>query len=498
MKGAPTPDPSELRRSGELFSAVLQGPDHIVLMTDHLRSWPIYYAVHEGSVHIGDDAFTVADAAGGRRVNPSTAHEFLHTGFVTGSETLLTGVAQVPSGSTVRINRGSGAITHELERPLRLRPPVDQTLNEFTDRFGSKLDAAMERLRHRAGDRLVLLPLSAGLDSRLLAALLVRHRFPRVLTFTYGLPGITEAESSRRIAEDLGLPWVKVEYTGEELRSAWQHPSTAAFLQEASGGASLPHVQDWYAIRHLTSNGLVPRGSIVIPGHTIVSAAKDVLLRTKPVVSREDIVRSFRPWHFDLRSQAAHAQSLPHTVKTLREYFEEVELDGSRRATMNAVRWYWQRERNAKYIINSMRTYEHFGLDWALPMHDLHLWAVYESAPDAAIESREWYRAMTESLYSEQSGKPSPTAPAPQSKRSRARRAAHTVAIRTRLPQLYVRLRRISAVIDHPLGFDSLVTGASRRDIALGTLRGTNLLGMYAELFLSDEWVPGSTLFRSR
>ena len=80
-------------------------------------------------------------------------------------------------------------------------------------------------------------------------------------TFTYGLPDNSEARASARIAESLGLPWQQVSHTPQQLRRAWTDPSTRSFLREASAGASLPHIQDWYAMRRLTEEGSCRRAA---------------------------------------------------------------------------------------------------------------------------------------------------------------------------------------------------------------------------------------------
>lgn len=343
LPGASTPlslSPDSLRRSGELFSAVLVTEDEIFLMTDHLRSWPIFWAVHGDEVHVGDDAFAVAEAVGGRVLEAGAAAEFLHTGFVLGARSLMQGVFQVPSGTSVRIDRRTGAVDHQLERRLRLREPAYPEMSSFSSAFSAALDTAMTRLYDRADGRVIALPLSAGLDSRLLAALLARDRYPNVLTFTYGLPQNAEAQASAKIAESLGLPWRQVSHTPKQLQNTWTDPSTESFLREASGGASLPHIQDWFATRMLTADGTLPPGSIVIPGHTVVSSAKDEPLRHGREVTPAAIVDSLRPWHFALRSQSRRAVRLPSVIHELQTFFTEVSVDGERRATMDAVRWF--------------------------------------------------------------------------------------------------------------------------------------------------------------
>ncbi|MDN5822140.1 MAG: asparagine synthase-related protein, partial [Brachybacterium sp.] len=319
-----------LRRGGKLFSAVLVSADEILLLTDHLRCWPLFYAVDHGTVHVGEDAFAVADSLGGRQLDNSAAAEFLHTGFVLGDGSLLRGIRQVPAGTTVRIDRTTGTVRHQLERRLQLREPEFDDMDAFAEAFATALDEAMSRLYERADGRIIALPLSAGLDSRLLASLLARDGYPNVQTFTYGLPGNSEALASSRIAESLGLPWRQVTHTAQELRRAWTTPSTESFLREASGGASLPHIQDWFAMRALTAEGALPSGSIVIPGHTVVSSAKDEPLRHRREVTPAAVVHALEPWHFDLRSRPAQAVRLPSVVRELQDFFTEVSLTGDR------------------------------------------------------------------------------------------------------------------------------------------------------------------------
>lgn len=497
--GAPPPEdvtPQSLRPQRELFAAVIVGDETVTLMTDHLRSWPIFYAVHGGVLHLAENAFDIAAAIPGSRVDDAEAREFLHTGFVIGAGTLWSGVSQVPSGTTVRIDRRTGDIAQSLERPLQLREPAVESTQEFTAAFDDAVDDAMQQLYNRADGRLIVLPLSAGLDSRLLATRLARDSYPAVLTYTYGLVGSAEADASREIARSLGLPWVKAEFDRVRLRSAWAEPDTSAFLRETSGGASLPHIQDWYALQSLRADGTLPAGSVVIPGHTVVSAARDSGLRHDPHVTRGQIVDTLADTHLVLRSQPHGALRLPGVHEKFLDYLGEVDLDGSPRSTMNAVRWFWQRERQAKYILNSVRAYEHFGLDWALPLHGLALWDLYEQGPDPVIESRDWYRDLIRFDYAQAIGASTPaSATSPPARRSSLRAAGHTIASRTGLLKYHTRASRARAVVDHPLGFDALLAGMTRARLLAETMRGRTPLGIYAELFLRDEWAPRTRLF---
>jgi asparagine synthase (glutamine-hydrolysing) len=62
-----------------------------------------------------------------------------------------------------------------------------------------------------------VVPLSGGLDSRIIVAMLKRLGVEDVICFTYGKKGNREAEISRQVAEALGYRWYFVEYTKEKL-----------------------------------------------------------------------------------------------------------------------------------------------------------------------------------------------------------------------------------------------------------------------------------------
>lgn len=95
------------------------------------------------------------------------------------------------------------------------------TLDHWCPRIGGETRASEEDLLAEAAEVLraifgdlaqqgpFLLPLSGGLDSRLIAAMLARSG-AKVRTFTFGSFGSAEVPLARRVAHELGLPWEMV------------------------------------------------------------------------------------------------------------------------------------------------------------------------------------------------------------------------------------------------------------------------------------------------
>ena len=125
-----------------------------------------------------------------------------------------------------------------------------------------------ERLVKSVNQRQIVLPLSGGYDSRLIAVMLARLGYDNVVCFSYGKPGNWESEISRRVAEKLGYKWLFVPYSRRKWRTSFQSEERLAYTRRASALCSPAVLQDWLAVRELTDHKLLSQDAIFVPGHT--------------------------------------------------------------------------------------------------------------------------------------------------------------------------------------------------------------------------------------
>ena len=302
----PCPDPTDpevLASHPGRLTAIRVNDDEVVLAQDRLRSWPLFWALENGAdgrrLIISDDATAMRGALSAPRLDPRARREFLDAGFISGTDTLLAGVHQTEQGAIAHIDRDTGrarTVTHSLARFSEESAMVTDP-EEFSGLLLAALDAGMGRvledLAARPGSPRLVLPLSGGLDSRLLVAWLTLHgALDRAVAFTYGRPGTREVEVSRKVAEAVGLEWHAVDYVPAELREAWQTQEAADFLEYSYALGALPHVQDWHALRSLLEQGVVRPGDVVLPGHTIVGNMHDEHLLEEPSVTRGQVAKA--------------------------------------------------------------------------------------------------------------------------------------------------------------------------------------------------------------
>jgi hypothetical protein len=513
-------DPEVLASHPGRLTAIRVNDDEVVLAQDRLRSWPLFWALENGAdgrrLIVSDDATAMRGSLSAPRLDPRARREFLDAGFISGTDTLLAGVHQTEQGAIVHIDRDTGrarTVTHSLARFSEESAMVTDP-EEFSGLLLAALDAGMGRvledLAARPGSPRLVLPLSGGLDSRLLVAWLTLHgALDRAVAFTYGRPGTREVEVSRKVAEAVGLEWHAVDYVPAELREAWQTQEAADFLEYSYALGALPHVQDWHALRSLLEQGVVRPGDVVLPGHTIVGNMHDEHLLEEPSVTRGQVAKAILIHHQELQGDQRRAYTDPYRAAKVRDFLALWPFTGSPRDVQSILESYNVRERQTKYINNSMRTYEHLGLEWALPMLDVEFWDAWHRGAVELTATRDFYAVFIGRLWdratalaagaeADAAGRADEAdlpyfAATEVSEETRSR--LKTVLSRLHLLGLAERTFSAWATLHSTMAFEAFITDAPLPVAAAQLMGGRKLLGFWTRAFLSDAWCRRCRLF---
>jgi len=387
------------------FAIARHTPTATLVAVDRVRSIPVFYGQQGGTVFVSDDAEWVRQSVGDTEMEPLAREEFQLAGYVTGSDTLYPNVKQLQAGELLHIVTGEEPklATHRWYRFTHSEPEYWDE-GELRDDLDKSTESSVRRLAEYAAGRQIVIPLSGGYDSRLITLLLKRIGYDNVLTFSYGVPGNKESEYSRQVAEALSLPWHFVEYNATKWREAWQTDERLAYQRWASGWASLPYVQDWLAVRELKANGIVAADAVFCPGHSgdfisggyipdefVPGSSASAADMVRTVIER---LLSLAPLRLvTSRPESEWSQRIIDRAKP-------VEIQTAEAAADALEKWDWQ-ERQAKFIVNSVRVYEFYDFDWWLPLWDAEFMAFWHSVPLLLRQGRRWYTSYVAELGAE-------------------------------------------------------------------------------------------------
>ena len=370
------------------FAVVIETDEYVFAAVDRIRSIPLFYGLTDNKFFLSDDASWVRELVEDNRMDEIATKEFLLTGYVTGQETLFPKVKQLQAGECLWVNKCDGKLDITTQRYYRylnnnfinaaevdLYPLMDQMLvNVF------------ERLLESTKGRTLVIPLSGGLDSRLIVAMLKKLGKEDVICFSYGRQVNWESEIkiSKKVAEKLSYPWEFVEYTRRKWHQWFQSNERRNYFQYVDSISSIAHVQDWPAIWELKKLGKIPDDAIFVPGHTgdfiCGGHIPQDFTRTQHL-DKDKVVKAIWEKHYLLWDWSKQSDKLgPIFRERVLSRLPEMSIDKSEDLANVFECWEWQ-ERQAKFIVNSCRAYEFWGYDWRIPLWDNEMMDFWNRIP---------------------------------------------------------------------------------------------------------------------
>jgi asparagine synthase (glutamine-hydrolysing) len=372
------------------FAVVKLDETHAFAAVDRLRSVPVFYAHVEQGFVIADRADSIRPLLHSSTLDPAAVIEFRLAGYVTGDQTLVAGLHQLRAGHVLAQQSGDPAEGRQYAyyqfRHGNFSAGDDETL---TRRLVDVHERVFRRLIEDVGDRPLAVPLSGGYDSRLIGVMLRDIGFRNVLCYTYGVPGNWEAGISHELASHLGFRWTMIPYSASTWREWATTPEFKRYFREAGNLSSTPHIQDWPAIFELRKRGDLPDDAVIVPGHSgdfIAGSHIPKWYRDRSRLERRQVLQSLFNAHYSLWDWPSDPDAA--LWRTISERVERITGpigDCSAEEAADAFECWDCQERQAKFIVNSVRVYDSFGLAWRLPLFDSELMDFWSRIP---LESR--------------------------------------------------------------------------------------------------------------
>ncbi|MEO6136777.1 MAG: asparagine synthase C-terminal domain-containing protein [Ginsengibacter sp.] len=294
------------------FAIVINEDKFFLAAVDRVRSFPLLYKIESDTLFLTDNILEVENEF---VFDEKAVQSFQENYCTEGSETLLQNWKQLAGGQYLFVNKDNSEISIQNYFRFTMRAPQHSINNNilrkiFLDVFQSILS--------EIGDRPIIVPLSAGYDSRCIVAILKELNAKNIFCYTYGRADSFEKVVAKKVAASLQLNWVFIEYTAE-LLDLFFNDEWNDFSSKGHFFTSLPNEQDFFALSLLQKNNLLPKDGVVLSGY------------------------------------------LGGALAGNRNSFKGVPDNDADQEEYNFS------NRGSKYIVNSIHLYEYFGLQWYMP-----------------------------------------------------------------------------------------------------------------------------------
>lgn len=363
------------------FAAIIEGPGWGMAAADKVASYPVFYVTTSRTFMISNSARRLRQESRIVDGNPDALLELRTAGYVTGADTLFRDLCKLQAGEVLYWRADAGAPCRE--RYYRFYSPRVRSETEATliDELDSLTNAIIDRNIVDANGRKVIVPLSGGLDSRVILAKLKARGCPNLRAFSYGVPGNYEARVARQVAETLGIPWEFVPTTRQQANHFFFSGRRRDYWEFADGLHLVPNLHTLLALDELERRGRFEDGAVLINGQSGDFIAGDHIppsIQAGPC-DRHALYANLIAKHF------SHRRELLRNAEVQEALRRRIDLvigsdhdlaDPQQYAKVHEL-WEWQ-ARQAIRVLNGQRNYDFLGLQWELPLWEreyLGFWA---------------------------------------------------------------------------------------------------------------------------
>ena len=363
--------------NGSFCLLIIQN-DTAFLLSDIIRTFPLFYRKSTVGFDVSDDAYAINEK--NDTLNPLSIDEFEGTGFVFSNRTLFNEIHQTQSGQIVHLFDNSIEIvdyytylTHNY---------FHASYNELRQTAKKVILDSFARFVKSLGDRQVVICLSGGYDSRLIACMLKYYNYKNVLCITYGNKERNpEIGISQQVACELGFKWQFVEYDEELIKGYFTSPPFNAYYKYVGNFANMFMMHEYFAVKYLSGLNLIEPDAIFVTGHSgdFLGGSQITKFNLKMHMNIDNMVSSI--FHTKLVFQTSKL-NLENKIKdNIRIDINHVLSKYPESYGHSLIENWDMKEKLSKFIASSSTVFDFFGYEYRLPFWDKELVDFFKNIP---------------------------------------------------------------------------------------------------------------------
>jgi asparagine synthase (glutamine-hydrolysing) len=342
------------------FSIIVVSESKITLFSDVGRTYPVFYR------RISEDQFSISDNVNALLevddlFDPIQVDDFLSCGYCLKDKTLFRGIFQIESSQIIELSSSTGVLK-EFYFTYENADLFNENRVYLENMYAQIIEQITRDLKLRTNTSQVVVPLSGGYDSRFLLTLLLDAGIKNIVCYTYGSKSSYEVYTAKKICQRLNIKLHFIDYDRKFISDSLDRNEFINYEYFAGNYCSLPHVQDFLAVKFLKESNLISDNAIFMPGIAGDVYAGSQIPNGYSVVSKYD--------EYDLKNQFLNFPGHP--------YKSDLEF---KKMNHTSIEQFTVSEKVPKFVVNSVRIYEYFNYEFYLPLWNLQLLDYFSRLP---------------------------------------------------------------------------------------------------------------------
>ena len=367
-------------------SGVIETDNHAIAWVDHIRSWPLFFTQTDNTLIISNNARLLQEKGNLEKIDTSSCLEFAMSGYVSGSNTLIKDLSCLQPGEYLIWDKTEKKLN--LVRYHQYIPELkngNQKREDNIEKLGLILDELTHKIINNANGRPIWIPLSGGLDSRIILCKLHEHGYKNLHTFTYGPRFNFESKIAKQVARTLNVPWHFISPSKAKIRRYFLSDERKDFWDSTDGLKAIPSMREFSALMTLREKKLVTEDAIFINGQSgdyITGNHISQKWIDHKTFAPEDLFQVLLTKHYDLWQTLKtpnNIHAIKSRIETMLPKNWQAKSSGIEMATLEEI---WEYDaRQICLVANGQKSYDYFGYDWEMPLWEKALVDFCETLP---------------------------------------------------------------------------------------------------------------------
>jgi len=361
------------------FALLVQRKDLTFIAVDKIRSTPLFFVKIKDDFYIDCEPKNLVNLNEFDKIIDENAKlEISMSGFTIGNKTIYKNLYSLKAGERVLFQDNNYEYAQYYKYFGEI---VKKELNEYLEELSGVTLNIFRKMLNQIGNRQIIIPLSAGNDSRLVASILKHLGAKNVKCYSYGTPGNFEAKIAKIIAHKLGYEWKFIPLTHKSEKKYYASNEYKEYLEYSETFCSVSHFQSLSTIKYLKDLNWIDEdaifvngnsGDFISGGHINTNIKNNYEIdNVSKQLRKENILDQLVEKHFSLWGYLKTKQNINKIKKNL---WNEIIKGCNGLLNRDKDHLFYEYseflDRQSKYVISGQRTYEYYGHHWRLPLWD--------------------------------------------------------------------------------------------------------------------------------
>lgn len=250
-----------LQKLNGIFSVIISKENFTAAAIDTTRIYPVFYSYSKGKWQVTDNPYSLITNESS--ILPSALEQMRSSFAPLQGKTLVEGILQVKPCTAIEF-LSAGETQTSIYFHYNIN--ASQVCKASKSQVLSALESAVKRLVKRASGKQIVVPMSAGYDSRIILCLLKEQGYKNVITYTIGSnDSASEVSVASKVACALGYAHYPIDLTkvGDEL----DFSDFNDYVMHLGALTNFSWLGEYASVKCLQAKGVLEKDAIFVPGH---------------------------------------------------------------------------------------------------------------------------------------------------------------------------------------------------------------------------------------